>query len=90
VKQNSKVFLFFCFLPYIPSLSLTVLLCVAPAARFPLREHQAHPSGLLLNSLPSSNTTLGWISPLMQVLSVEPSSSPFKRYFRGLKGDEIG
>lgn len=90
MKQSSKVFFVICFLPCVPSLCPAFLLHVAPAALFPHVEHQAHPSGLRLNSLPPSNTTLGWISPLMQVLSSEQSSSPFKSYFRGLRGHEIG
>lgn len=84
------LFCLFVFYPAFLCLSPAFLLSVAPAALFPHVEHQAHPSGLLLNSLPPSNTTLGWISPLMQVLSTEQSSSPFKSYLRGLRGHEIG
>lgn len=89
-NKVQRSFLFGCFLHRIPSLSLAFLLSAAPAALFPHVEHEVHSPGFLLKSLPPWNMTLGCISPLMQVLSTEQRSSPFRSYFRGLRGHEIG
>lgn len=87
--KTQRSFLFGRFLLCIPSLSLAFLLSVALAALLPHVEHQAHPPGLLLKSFPPWNMTLCWLSPLMQVLSTEQTSSLVKSHFRGWSGHEI-
>lgn len=52
--------------------------------------HRVHSPVLLLKSSPPGNMTLGWSSPLTEVLSTKWSSGPLKSCFRGYSGHEVG
>jgi len=59
----------------------------SPSSNF---AHQAHSPMPLLKSSPLGNMTLGWSSPLIEVLSTKWSLGLLKSCFRGYSGHEIG